>query len=741
MFERPEINSFLVQPASREKSQIVIFLSAPARAVAYSDRIFLLAEIDSLDVNLKNQVQILVNQLAKHYSESEKEISTAAFENSLEWGNQEIKKTFDKKSLNRLNLLFGVLKNNFLQFSNGGKIDANIYFKENGEFKNLDMIQTYSETAGDEEMFFNNLISGHIKPGNFLLLSTSEVLNFLTPERLIKIIATINPTEICRHLEKILSQIEEKIAFGGIMMLWPEIKNSIFITPNRITRLTPNDSIKKLLNKEKETARVMSPALWPAIKKLLSRKQKSSTEREKELEVVRRVAKIYGRLTGWQATCCRAISLALARFGKIIYKIYYFFKELFKNSKQWKITSFLNLPRTIKQEFLKLFIALKKIKAKILTRFFAINWKKRVMITLGAFFVLVLLVSLSINWRQTQNRRESANYNQLLNKIKSKIDEAESNIIYKNEIGAIKQVKEIKILLVNFPTNIANRKQMRGRLEEGLKNVTYKLQKIQEAAPQEELNLADFDASLNPTAFYKINNSFIFISRNDGRLISVNAANKETKKISNNYLKNYTDAIIQKNNNLLILAEKKQLLQFNAESGSLEIKEAAWLAKNSQIKAIGIYNAKLYAIDAGANQISRHIASTVGFGKGEPWLIDNKGLDLSSIISMAIDGEIYIAKKNGEIYKFSGRKKENLDLNLMDPLLTNINKIYTKSGSNLLFVFDSSKKRTIIWDKKQNKLTSQLIVSSLNNLANFFVDEKVKKIYLLDGQKVFSIKY
>ncbi|MCX6779065.1 MAG: hypothetical protein NTU97_02445, partial [Candidatus Magasanikbacteria bacterium] len=218
-------------------------------------------------------------------------------------------------------------------------------------------------------------------------------------------------------------------------------------------------------------------------------------------------------------------------------------------------------------------------------------------------------------------------------------------------------------------------------------------------------------------------------------------ATKQITKIINERIKTWQNIFLQKDNTLLIVGGDNTLTQFDQEKETFEFKEAVWPARENKMDLAVTYNTKLYSLDKKSNQIFKHPPTTTGFGKGVAWLKTNQGIDLTDVTSMAIDGNIYVAKQNGQIYKLESGFLSTFEINFLDPVLINVTKIYTKNGSDNFFVLDKEKKRVIIWNKTTNKLVTQLTNPNWDNLKDFSIDEKERKIYLLNGSTIQSTKY
>ena len=152
-----------------------------------------------------------------------------------------------------------------MQFASFGENIAYIFYKEKNTHQYLDLLKAYTRTDG-RELYFSNLISGDLHRNNFVLFSLPNLLDFLSLERVEKIITQTKPESICDHLETILNQIENKLSFGGLLIEWPDQDWQIatplaFKTP----KITPDSSIQKLIHQEEETAKILTPSLLSLI--------------------------------------------------------------------------------------------------------------------------------------------------------------------------------------------------------------------------------------------------------------------------------------------------------------------------------------------------------------------------------------------------------------------------------------------------------------------------------------------
>ncbi len=725
------LHTFLVQSPLKDRSRILISLAPPPKHTSKLGRLFILAEYPPLP-QLKNHLPLLVNQLLRHYEEESREENENAFERELEWANRLLAQTpiaealgrsYMSKSLGRgptgeakVNFIFGCLNGNQLQFATAGQVSAYIIFKEKDadQYRHLDLIKNYDAKEKTENVFFTNLISGELRPDNLVIFCTAPVFDFLTPDRLKKIFLS-RPTEEAGHyLETTLSQIENNLSFGGIIINL--IKPGRIPTAAATTRLTPDNSIRRLVRQEQETENILAPSAWSTLKKMWTEQPKKAdlaAMASADLETIKKITKIYNRLTGWQ--------------GKL--------KNLFHRSHSFSFS----LPsgrQSLTAGANQLILGMAKIKYGLKEKLAGLPPLRRYLL-LGALTLgLILFLSLTFSAWQKNNRLDNEKYNQFLNQIKEKLDNAESRLIYKNEDEARQLLTSAKTDLLSFPQNSNGRRQAFNQLQTQVESLAARLRHLEIVSPILIADLAPLNPGCAPTDLFKAADWFFFC-RGNANLFRLK--DKNLQPVSSPLLGELKEKVIKEDGAILLLNGKDRLTLFNPKDNSFASQEVVWAKEDAEIKFLGIYNNSLYAFDAKNNLITKHRPTSDGFAKGATWLKDN--LKVDDAVAWSIDGVIYLGKANGEIWKLETGRQKNFSLAPLDPPLTAAARIFSRPESANLFILDHSQKRVIVWNKKDQKLVSQFTAPEFDDLRDFTVDEKNKIIYLLNGSKILNFKY
>jgi hypothetical protein len=169
------------------------------------------------------------------------------------------------------------------------------------------------------------------------------------------------------------------------------------------------------------------------------------------------------------------------------------------------------------------------------------------------------------------------------------------------------------------------------------------------------------------------------------------------------------------------------------DTHNMSISESITESWNKPIGNFYLFNDKLYALDVINGQIIKFQPSSFGFTNPVKWLTESYKLNEQSTI--AIDSAVYIAS-NGTIAEFYKGQKTEFAPEAISPPLGNNLKI--SATSNYIYVLDITGKRLVVFDKKGimiNQYTSPIF----DNLSGFVVSEKNKKIYFLNGSKIYGV--
>ncbi len=147
-------------------------------------------------------------------------------------------------------------------------------------------------------------------------------------------------------------------------------------------------------------------------------------------------------------------------------------------------------------------------------------------------------------------------------------------------------------------------------------------------------------------------------------------------------------------------------------------------------------NSRAYLVDKEKNQLISFLVTKDKLQKPVVALADPS---LKDAQSLAIDGNVYILTQNS-ILKFAAGKQSDFAIPFLFDAFSGPGKITTQIGWENLYLLDIEKKRVIIIDKNGN-LLKVLVSDKFDNLKDFAVDESQMTIWVLNGPELLKLNY
>ena len=151
------------------------------------------------------------------------------------------------------------------------------------------------------------------------------------------------------------------------------------------------------------------------------------------------------------------------------------------------------------------------------------------------------------------------------------------------------------------------------------------------------------------------------------------------------------------------------------------------------------YAGNIYLLDKGANTIWRFAGAEGTFGSKTDWLGAGVEPDFSRIVSITIDGNIWVLSQTGKILKFTRGSPQNISASGVIPALSSADAIYTNEELGFVYILDKSGKRVVVLDKDGN-YKAQYFSDKVSEATDLMVSEKEKKIILLAGAKLYFLE-
>lgn len=341
-----------------------------------------------------------------------------------------------------------------------------------------------------------------------------------------------------------------------------------------------------------------------------------------------------------------------------------------------------------------------------------------------SFCILLFLVGIAVAPLFGYGRG-NARMDQELIAISSLLDDAQSNLIYKNEDRAVSLVKEayerLDRLNAEMPT-IKNKDITRRRNELSMRLTTMRsdLRRTTVVNTTDNILVSEASGVTSLTAvgkdlFAARGTEIMRWNMSEGIFDTVASTNAAGVSILPDEV---DDLIIQR-------STESALTVINPKTKKTEAGPKA----DKTYSAIAAYGGRYYGVDPTRGIVRLSDAGAQSWQKSPSPMSDARGI--------AVDGDVYVALPN-EIKKFRTGNAVSFAVNPIDPSLTDIKGLYTTADSSSLYILDQGGARLLVVNKN-GKLTRQYEIGQGMSASAFAVSEANKSAYMLVGSTIIKI--
>lgn len=569
---------------------------------------------------------------------------------------------------------------------------------------------------------FGSIIAGRMGKRDRLLVSSHDLRAFVGDDRLEATVVANEPSAAATVINQLLSPASDGFAVAALMLDVTEVRYvesdpSLAPAARAAMESATNASIAKLLKTQTETVETMKPSLIGDIGKkmngIFGREAQPETpampaapavapapaaaEPELHKESVAALTVVAG---------ARAVGQGVATAAKGTWSF------LVTVSNKEKRTAGIRDMRENTDNVLN----------GIVDRFNGLKTFGRI-ITFAALSLVIagrgaLLVS---SWNGIQEEK-IASYERAVASVQQKVDSAEASMIYRDEGRAkdllVEAAAATELLPEKKPEELKAKEGLRRRIASAKDAL-----RRQVALPQPEI-VASISIGGETPALEKLApaDGVMWSVSSKGEIFKVTLADGSTEKVADVPGGTKPDVFLTQGKDLYTAAANGTGTVVTP-AGKTTSRNVDFGGTESTVADAGIYNARLYVLDAAHNRIMRHAAGSTGYGKAQFYLKD--GTDLSQGVSLAIDGAVYVLRRDGSIVRIVQGVQETFGVAAADPAVTAPLRLRTE-GDGDLFVLDSQPSRILRYSKKTGALLAQYVSDALKGATDFTVDAKGK---------------
>lgn len=743
-----QVDKFLIYDPERSQSTGNVFVSHPTPVELDTfGQLFIITDIHSQDRINQDIINTIQEEVKKHYYQSSDLNIETAFENALQKTNEKLHQLIEDglaNWVNNLNIVIAVLKNNDLHLTQLGSIHAYLIHGP----KIVDILEA-SETPAELEInplkIFSNIVSGQLNEDDYLLICTSSLLDFISLEKLKRTITGSRPQDAAAYIENLLIDTNQKTTFAAIIAhMLPARSTKPAYMPLSIKEprySAPEVSMEEMRDREKQTSELMTPSLWPVIKKNLS----SASAKTKDFvnqKVLNKSPqpKSYPDKVRPTETPTHKEEQQKNTVIAIILFIWGLIKGLFIliGKALWGIVSIFSNWKKSKQQLKSWPDRMVAFIAGGIEKFRTLPIARKSLLVVAILLIFVFSQSI-VSLGESQDKEQvETEYQQIITDIEQKQGEIDSALIYGNDQTAQQLLGEARDLLAQLPDKKSYQDE-RDRFNQSLQERSDKINHINVVnEPTELFDFGTMEEGAAVRGMVKVNDQFFAFNSNNNSIYGYNLDSQESDIVTNEIegLGNLQINAIPENNNYVVFyTNADKIVRFSVSDGELQTRDITFANQDKMVQSIGNYASRLYLLDTKNNQIFRHDPTQNGYSTGQSWL--NEDLDLTNATSMVVDGGIWVLKADGQIWQLTQGTKGEFSVNSIEPAFSNPTSIYTEAGWDNLYVLDPANNRIVIFNKS-GQLVNQYRSDNFDGLKGFAISDDENTIYLLNKTKLLS---
>lgn len=752
------LHEFFVEGDNPEESHVLLNITEPStQAEKTKGYFFVICEINNGDTAYIAKMQNIVDEIENSYYEIPDQETQSSLEIVLNKINQDNVSMIQEDV--SLHCIIGAIRENDIIFSFYGRPQMVLFYKtKDGHYKKMDLVEENkpSEQA-EQNQLFSQIVQGKIGQNDFFFAGTPNIISYFNHDRLEKIITTRPPRQSSEHLQRVLSELQNNLSFGGIIINLQQGNDALSATKiSPIKKGGSAKSLKNLFSTEKNTASILSPSFLPKfqdrINEVLGDEEpemmganptglRANTEITSSHLRARqdKVSRLNGPDYAAMAKSAFIFTWKCLKFGvRMLFSLFFFvwtiLATLGRNAMLlfFVITNFKNRRHNIILEWKTWWLNLKE------------NLKRLPLVTkvlLASSLLLIIAFSTGIIYVKNKQKKmaRAQEYAQIAQSIQNKAAEAESSLVYGDTDMAITQLQTAQDMIKNLPCDIAAEKTRCENIQEQLAALQLKARKITVVTPQ---LLADWGTvAQNNTMddMFLLNNKIYGFGERSSQIVTYDMLTKESQLITPGLsVDGFITASVPKENDYAVLLYNNQsIAEFEPQDNSWKKVDIGFPNQQASISSLAVYNRRLYTVDTANSKIYRHDGIKTGFSIGREWT-QNNTTNLAAGVDISIDGDVFILGSNGAVSKFTKGQIQNFTISKIDPALTAANKIWTYSDLSYIYILDSAGKRIIILDKL-GEFKKQITANEFVNPTGMIVDEIKKVAYILDSNKLYQI--
>ncbi len=592
-----------------------------------------------------------------------------------------------------LDMAIGIFNNEAIHLSNIGQINGLALSRHRLEAV-LHKKQNFSPSKA-----FTDIHSGLLEEGDVFIISTNSLLDYIAQEKIRQIAKRYTPQATVIKLNSLLATVPDFVTFNAVV-----IKNS---GPGDYDQVAPINTAVEASDEIEKKSDVIS-----------YHRPKTPSHHQGTLDFEHS----HSRNSNPLQKIKRFFAL-MALFFISVYKVLRFLYRQIKNS-----ILFIFSPRWRKQKEEQVLSEVKNTFDK------KYNWWQRLKSTQKIALVgllatvLIFIQSLVFLTQRKSVSQKDKVYQELISSIDGKFAEADSKLIYNDQMAAESILLEIQTTLENLKLTSKQQEEEIATFKEKTRKQLNEVRRIHDVP--EPLELSSLSTLVNPQQIVQKDGNFYILDSQKIYLLKDRNLSALTDFNQGKFLADWPQS------KRLVVGNNEQFFIYDITENKQANFPLSQSAGNNSVRDLNIYSNNLYVLDGNGKQFFKYPENSASFNNGQAWLKEE--VDLQDVSSFTVDGSIYTIDNQGQIKKFTKGRIEEFSYQTPNPKIGAKATIQTFRDSKYLYIIDPSNQRVVILNKDGN-IKDQYTSLKFDQLLDLAIDPNEQAIYLLNGQHLYLL--
>ncbi|MBU1348936.1 hypothetical protein KJ781_02615, partial [Patescibacteria group bacterium] len=560
--------------------------------------------------------------------------------------------------------------------------------QEDGSYRTFDLFGSLDQPAEtDPKKPFASLICGDIKPGDILIVGTTNLERLRNELRIKERLTTLPPVSAAMEIKQDIESrgIPDDFVAAVVACCALEMPSGIASKVAEVEASKSTASINHLRETERDTATNLSPAITPL--------------------------KHPGNETRFKAAARPVVARFLGLVGTLRSKLPQ------KPGGRTKDVAAMSSLRGMNAGH-----------GSIFTR-----KRKRIAIVIGVVLILAI-IGFSALRRNDRLAKAEAAWQTSYAEAQDNRNRAESDLVYANDSRARTEIEAAEQALASLDVTSAEHKEKIDALLADLSQMRTRLRKVVETTPVVLATLDNTSAG-SLTAPVLVKDTAYAADNETHVILKVDITNKTIKRLP---LPSGADAVVAGSlgtKSVVFTTAAGTFYAVNTQDDS--VTTLATQPSGSATTDLILYGGRAYTLDGQNGQIWRASQSGSGFGAGQVY-IKASNSPLTGAVGLAIDSNVYILMPDGTVSRFLSGGQEGFSLSTIDPPLRAASGIWTVADGTRIAITDPAEKRIAVYNK-DGTLKAQLTSNDFTAPRDLDGDEATKRLLVIDGTRLLLV--